>query len=50
MWVSLLVLQSQSASEVIQVSIRTFTLQTTRQGHQILQGLKSSCERETLRE
>lgn len=48
MCVSLLVLKPQCASEVIQVSVGAFALQTTRQRHQILQGLSTGCEWETL--
>lgn len=47
-WFSLLVFQPQCTSEVIQVSVGAFTLQTARQCNQILQGLKGSSERETL--
>lgn len=48
MCVSLLVLQPQCACEVIQVSVGAFTLQTTREANQIIQGLGTSCQRETL--
>jgi len=47
--VSLLVLQPQCAGEVIQVSVGFFTLQTARQRNQILQSLKGSRDRETLK-
>lgn len=45
---SLVVLQPQCAGEVIQMSIGFFALQATRERNQILQGLKSGRERETL--
>lgn len=47
--VLLLVFQPQCTSEVIQVSVGAFALQTARQSDQILQGLSTSSERETLK-
>lgn len=48
MRVLLLILQPQCSCEVIQVSVGAFALQTTWEAHQIVQGLGTSCERETL--
>lgn len=45
-----MVIQPQCPSEVVQVSVGAFTLQTTSQRHQIIQCLKTSRERETLEE
>lgn len=43
-----MVLQPQCTREIVQVSVGAFALQTTRQPHQIIQGLSASCQRETL--